>query len=78
MTATLSRTTAEIGEPVQLDVLIRGTGNVALLEAPSIAPPGIFEVYDPEVRSTIANEGSVIRGGESLYLATGPTIEWII
>ena len=62
MTATLSRTTAEIGEPVQLDVLIRGTGNVALLEAPSIAPPGIFEVYDPEVRSTIANEGSVIRG----------------
>ena len=64
MTAALSITAAEIGEPIQLDVTIRGTGNIALLEAPVIAPPGIFEVYDPEVQTTIADEGSVIRGSK--------------
>jgi len=64
LTAQLSTAAVEIGEPVQLDVTIRGTGNIALLEAPVIEPPGIFEVYDPEVRTAIADEGSVIRGSK--------------
>ena len=64
MNAALSRTAVEIGEPLQLDVTIRGTGNIALVETPGINPPGIFEVYDPEVQTSIADQGDVIRGSK--------------
>ena len=65
MDAAVTSTTLEIGEPLQLEVTLRGTGNVALLDAPAITWPGIFEVYDPEVQTNISNEGNLIAGSKT-------------
>ena len=60
--ATLSREEIEVGEPVQLTVSIVGSGNIAMLEAPAIDPPHVFERYDPEVQTSINREGAGVSG----------------
>ena len=62
MRATLSREEVEVGEPIQLDVSLMGSGNLAMLEAPSVATPQVFERYDPEVQVSINRDGDLISG----------------
>ena len=62
--ASLSTETVEVGEPLQLVVAVQGTGNIALLEAPEVTLPGIFEAYEPEVSTSMANEGTQVRGSK--------------
>lgn len=62
MTARLNRTTAEVGEPLQLEVAITGTGNVAMIEPLPLQAPGVFEVYEPETETDLQTGGRAVRG----------------
>ncbi len=62
LSAELSQNELEVGEALQLTAVVEGVGNIALIETPSIDPPGIFEVYDPEVNSSKSENGNLIRG----------------
>ena len=63
--ATLDKANVEVGEPLQVTISIRGTGNIATLDAPLFEPPGIFETYEPRVESTIHRDGSRITGDKT-------------
>jgi len=58
----LNQTELEVGEALQLSVTVRGTGNIALIEAPKPDFPGIFEIYDPEVEVSKTISGNLIGG----------------
>ncbi len=58
----VDRNRLEVGESVQVTARIRGSGNIATLEAPIFRPPGAFEAYDPEIESRIERSGRVVRG----------------
>ena len=62
MRASLDGTEVEVGEPVDVEVTISGTGNLATLEAPPFRPPGIFERYEPDVVTGIERGGQRISG----------------
>jgi hypothetical protein len=64
--ASIDRREVEVGEPVQIQVTISGTGNLATLQPPSIQPPGVFERYDPDVVNTIDRGGQVVRGSKTV------------
>jgi len=62
MKAQISRTEVDVGEPVQVTLRISGTGNLAMLQAPLLNAPGIFEAYEPEVNTVIESGGRRVRG----------------
>jgi hypothetical protein len=59
------RNRLEVGESVQVTARVRGSGNVATLEAPLFSPPGVFEAYDPEVDSRVDRSGRIVRGSKT-------------
>ncbi len=65
MDAQITRTEVEVGEPIQITVRLSGTGNLAMLEGPTIEAPGIFEAYDPEVETSINSSGRQVRGSKT-------------
>ena len=65
MHASLDGTEVEVGAPVDVEVTISGTGNLATLEAPPFRPPGIFERYEPDVVTDIERDGQRITGGKT-------------
>ena len=62
MDARLDRSEVEVGEPIQLTIRLSGAGNVAVLAPPKLEAPGIFEVYDPDVETTLNASGRQVRG----------------
>ncbi|NNE36509.1 MAG: protein BatD [Rhodothermales bacterium] len=62
LSASLDRSTMEVGESVQLAIVVSGSGNIATLEGPNVDTPGIFEVYDPQVATDVSRTGSSVRG----------------
>jgi len=52
MEAHVDRTQVQAGEPVSLHVIIRGTGNIRGLKAPTLAEAG-FKVYEPRVEDRV-------------------------
>ena len=65
MSAEVSRTEVEVGEPLQLVLRISGQGNLAMLEGPSVELPGAFEAYDPEIQTSIASGGDLVQGSKT-------------
>ena len=63
--ADLSDYELDVGEALQMTVIIEGTGNIALIEAPQPEFPGIFEVYDPEVSTAKTERGNLITGSKT-------------
>lgn len=63
--AELSQSQVDVGEPVQLTVHIAGTGNLATLDEPARSLPGVFEQYEPEIRTSIDNTGAGVRGSKT-------------
>ena len=59
------RSRLEVGESVQVTARVRGSGNIATLEAPFFRPPGVFEAYDPEVDSRVDRSGRIVRGSKT-------------
>ena len=72
MTASASKTDVEVGEPLHIEVMIEGTGNVATLSAPAFTPPGAFEGYDPNIETAINRSGRRIRGRKTFEYVVIP------
>jgi hypothetical protein len=72
MTARVSRSTVEVGEPVEVEVTITGAGNLATLPAPPLPAPGVFEAYDPQVNATITRTGALIQGTKTFTYVLVP------
>jgi hypothetical protein len=62
MTVVPDRTQLEVGESIQLTVTISGRGNLATLDAPELDIPAAFELYDPQVTTTLDRSGSQLSG----------------
>ena len=60
VSTTVDQRRVAAGDPVRIQVAIRGDGNTAALQAPEIAAPAGFDAYDPRA------EQEVFRGGEPL------------
>jgi hypothetical protein len=65
MSTTLDRKTTRTNEPVSFKVTISGTGNIKLLEAPSLEIPPDFEQYSPKVSETINKQQTRISGSKT-------------
>ena len=70
--ARVDRDAIEVGEPVQLELEISGTGNIATVDIPELDPPGVFEKYDPQVKTSIDRSGNRIRGSKTLTYVLVP------
>ncbi|QXD14535.1 BatD family protein [Rhodocaloribacter litoris] len=72
MRTTVDRAEVDLGGSVQLRVTLSGTGNLATLAPPVFNPPGVFEVYDPQVDLTIDRSGRHIRGTKTFTYVLVP------
>ncbi len=70
--ARVDREEIEVGEPVQLELKISGTGNIATIDLPEFNPPGVFELYDPQIKTAIDRSGNRIRGSKTLTYVLVP------
>jgi hypothetical protein len=57
MKATVDRTTVNTNDGITLRVSITGTGNLNLIEKPTINFPPDFEVYEPKIIDNFSNKG---------------------
>ena len=85
MAAFTDRTDGASGDPIQLTVEIRGTGNIATLAPPQIGAPPTFDRFDPQEERRIDRQGALLsgtktfaftlvpRGGGSFEI---PPVEW--
>ncbi len=64
MSTTLDKRSTRTNEPVSFKVTISGTGNVKLLEAPSLELPSDFEQYSPKITDNINRQGDRISGSK--------------
>ncbi len=65
--ASLDRTTSEAAEPINLIVKISGTGNIRLIEKPSILSiPGV-KILDPETKDNIRAVGNQVKGSKEFH-----------
>jgi hypothetical protein len=64
--ASVDRTEVEVGEPIQVQIRISGSGNIATLDPPAFTPPGVFEQYDPQIQTSINRTGNRISGTKVL------------
>ncbi len=72
VTASVSKTDVEVGEPLHILVAIEGTGNVATLSDPAFTPPGAFEQYEPNIETAIDRSGRRIRGRKTFEYVVIP------
>ena len=70
--ASVDRSEVEVGEPIQVQLTLSGTGNMATIEPPHFEPPGVFEQYDPQVDIQINRSGQQIRGTKTLTYVLVP------
>ncbi|HEX7069313.1 MAG TPA: BatD family protein, partial [Rhodothermales bacterium] len=64
--ASMDRTTVDVGESVQVQLRLTGSGNLATLAPPAFQAPGLFEQYDPQIETVIDRSGTAIRGTKSI------------
>jgi hypothetical protein len=61
-TTELDRTELKANEAINLKVTISGSGNIELLEKPTVEFPPDFETYDPKVSSSVNKSAAGISG----------------
>ena len=64
MSTTLDKRSTKTNEPVSFKVTISGTGNIKLLEAPSLELPSDFEQYSPKISDNINRQADRISGSK--------------
>ncbi len=72
LNAHVNREEIEVGEPIQLELTISGIGNIATVEMAEFDPPGVFELYDPNIETSIDRTGGQIRGSKKLTYVLVP------
>ena len=80
MSAALDRRTTRTNEAVTLKITISGTGNIKLLESPSVDVPPDFEQYSPKVSESISRNRGTISGSktfEYLFIPRFPGLKTI-
>ncbi len=65
MSTAVDRKTTRTNEPVSLKVTLSGTGNIKLLEAPTLEMPPDFEQYTPKVTESINRSQGRISGSKT-------------
>lgn len=65
MSVVVDKKTTRTNEPVTLKVTLSGTGNVKLLEGPSIELPADFEQYSPKFSESINRQNNRINGSKT-------------
>lgn len=60
--AQIDRSLVEVGNGLTLTLTVRGAGNIAVMDAPELSFPGVFEVYEPEVESSLNRSGAMLTG----------------
>ena len=64
--------TARVGGAVNLTLRVRGRGNIATLQPPTVDIPGAFEVYDPKIETNLDRGGTQIRGTKTFSYVLVP------
>jgi len=64
--------TARVGGAVTLTLRVRGRGNIATLQPPTVDIPGAFEVYDPKIETNLDRGGTQIRGTKTFSYVLVP------
>jgi hypothetical protein len=65
MSATVDKKTTRTNEPVSLKVTISGTGNIKLIESPTVDLPADFEQYTPKVTDNIDRTRDKVTGSKT-------------
>lgn len=73
MTARTDAQQVKAGESVKLTVQINGTGNIKLIEAPSIIIPENFDSFDPIIKDDIYERGNKVAGTKIFEYTLIPT-----
>jgi len=71
MSTTVDKKTTRTNEPVSIKVTVSGTGNIKLLEAPTLELPPDFEQYPPKVTESIT-KGEKISGSKTFEFVVLP------
>ncbi len=71
MSSSIDKKTTRTNEPVSIKVTVSGTGNIKLLEAPSVEFPPDFEQYPPKVTESIT-KGDRISGNKTFEFLVMP------
>ncbi len=68
--ANLNNTTVKSNEPLTLNIIISGSGNIKLLEMPEVNFPNGFEKYEPKISDQINRKGKIsgTKTGEYLFV----------
>ncbi len=73
--ASLDRTTSEAAEPINLIIRLSGTGNVKLIEKPSIPSIPNVKTLEPEIKDNIKADGDQIKGYKEFNYPLIPQID---
>lgn len=65
VTRNISTNNAVVGESIEIETRIRGTGNIPLISKPNYELPDGLEVYEPQENSRINRRNSVISGSKT-------------
>lgn len=73
LSANMPQGTAKTGEPIALEVIVSGEGNIKLLQQPTLDLPPSFEKYDPKTSEETFVEGKKINGRRIFEYTITPT-----
>jgi hypothetical protein len=72
MDVTLDRNTLKANETATLKVTLRGSGNIRLIDEPSITFPAGVDHYDPTISEDLSPEGGTMRGRKTFEYVLVP------
>lgn len=70
--SSVNRREVEAGEPIQLTVVLSGSGNIATLPEPPLELPPLIEQFGPEISDSINRNGNHISGSKTFVYTLVP------
>jgi hypothetical protein len=64
MSTSVDKKTTRTNEPINLKITVSGTGNIKLLESPTVDLPTDFEQFSPKVSDNISKQGERVTGSK--------------
>lgn len=72
ITTHIDRDSVQVGEGVRVRMRVAGTGNLAMLEAPTFETPGVFERYGPQIEMALDSTSQRVRGAKTFTYTLVP------